>query len=643
MEVNIIQSDYTLFPLPTDWIESLETFVSETKQAGKRPVIIAIARKMPRLLEFYAKTNKFIASLMNGNKDDSLSPIIITEHALPLYLQDIDCTNSDVVVLDDLIIYGISVDTVAMLVYYFSGIKAKILAIAKREGYFEPMFGSMLHCDTFPSKTITRLATTHAFGIASLKRPIDLEYTILTRKINCSSDTIEQLFFKFVDRLKSVFRDSEYHVYPISIDLGSGTTDVMYSATVSLRSNNTSFINNDFSKIRFYFSENRISISSYAPNILAEDELTDDSPLFRETAFRQLWSIVSQNISETSHKFIFDYSDYAERLKEEGDARCMLTRVVWANYLSSFANLIERKEYIEDVIDDIFGKSASLSLNEDDLKLLIGPKLTLVVTPRLTDILLNSRGTNFNHTNRNLKIEEHSLIPVEFQKIYEETTDSQIDYSSSIDEALSLIFTDLHYQIGLFTANNKKFRPALVEHFKFGESYESLNDKVSYHHSDTCILDKINQWIDRKIDMGVVVPKYERSMDKYGVIYWRRYFRAGENEDGYLKLTRCALKHINAYLKKENVGILSFDVFDKCLFPKISDEAKRYPYILPLNDFVELSKRDSCDDSASRLLWVYLINIPVLEAVDYSRDLYCLATEDIDFESSVCIVKDLLE
>lgn len=218
---------------------------------------------------------------------------------------------------------------------------------------------------------------------------------------------------------------------------------------------------------------------------------------------------------------------------------------------------------------------------------------------------------------------------MQFKELYDKAVVSQLDYSNDVREALSLIFTNLHYNIGLFNKREEGENPSMIERFKFGESYESLLEKLrpKFFFPKKGELElRIYKWIDEKIDMGIVVPKYEPSVDEYGRTYWRRYFRAGENEDTYIKLARVCLQEIKECQEYKNKGAITFEDFVNVVFPNIIKKNEGRPDMLQLDRFAAVAENynwlmeSDRERGTERMLWVFLVNIPVLKPLSMNLE-----------------------
>ena len=88
-----------------DWWIKLFTHIKETQDQGKKPILIALSRKMPRFIEWFKSAKEF----EDGPDRNILNDLeITTELALPFILCGED-KNSDLlefIIVDDIIIHG---------------------------------------------------------------------------------------------------------------------------------------------------------------------------------------------------------------------------------------------------------------------------------------------------------------------------------------------------------------------------------------------------------------------------------------------------------------------------------------------------------------------------------------------------------
>ena len=118
-----------------DWIIRLEEFILDARGKNKIPVIVALARKMQRFLKWCHTSDKCLRKerINKLHIYDESQTVLITEHAIPIVIPSCKPETHSIVILDDLIIYGNSIEIVAENIYYCTGIKPSYIAIGKTE------------------------------------------------------------------------------------------------------------------------------------------------------------------------------------------------------------------------------------------------------------------------------------------------------------------------------------------------------------------------------------------------------------------------------------------------------------------------------------------------------------------------------
>ena len=104
---------------------------------------------------------------------------IVTEHAIPTFIRKLYGSTRRIMILDDMIVYGVTAEIVSESVYYACGIMPEIQAICKTK--FAKNFPFNSGREIIPEindKEIPAFTTNNAHKILSLNSPIDLEHTI---------------------------------------------------------------------------------------------------------------------------------------------------------------------------------------------------------------------------------------------------------------------------------------------------------------------------------------------------------------------------------------------------------------------------------------------------------------------------------
>lgn len=605
-----------------DWINRLEKFILEAREDNKIPVIVALARKMQRFLKWCHTSDRCLLKekILKLHIYDESQTVLITEHAIPIVIPECKPETHSIVILDDLIIYGNSIEIVAENIYYYTGIKPSYIAMGKTERALSIPFATDFGIGTpvIYDKDLSLFTTRNSLAILSLQHPIDLEYCILSFKLGESqTNTIRQFLLEYA---KKVFPAPYFAVYETKhTTYGKDCSNV---TICKLTDDNTLFYHNsDFNKLRIFVSSGEIKIVSYAPNILYENELSENSSLFSGTDFADLWRIVYQKIeNNTNAEEGLDPNSFWEGIvRKEYEHRKQLTKVIWANYLSSYNNILCLKGKINNLLTMLGVKCNPKALQ--DLKLLIGSKLGNVIDDQLIRLYETENVRLLADHYADQYIANAALIPEEFKEAYDSENSLRAYYSTNIREALSHIFTNMHHAIGLPRITIKDSH--ILARRRFGECFNSLYSFLSEYFSSTQyesridIIIDIHKWVDEKVDMGIVIPKYESNIDQYGRNYWKRYFRAGENDDSYIKLARLCAKETSTWLKEQKRSTFTKQEFISKVLVDIIDNilVQSNEEIFSLKDFMQHNINTNITaDRVSQKIWSYLLNLRIFAA-----------------------------
>ena len=625
MDPKVVADEFADYKIEDfDWIIRLEEFILDARGKNKIPVIVALARKMQRFLKWCHTSDKCLRKerINKLHIYDESQTVLITEHSIPIVIPSCKPETHSIVILDDLIIYGNSIEIVAENIYYCTGIKPSYIAIGKTERALSIPFatdfgiGTPVICD----KDLSLFTTRNSLAILSLQHPIDLEYCILSFLLKKSeSDLIKK---HLLERILRIFKAPDFAVYETKHRVyGIDCTNV---TICKLSGNNPLYYNNsDFNKLRIFVSQDELKIVSYAPNILFENEIHEDTRLFLGTDFENLWRIVYKAIenSDISTTKLEHNSFWANIIEKEYGHRKQLTKVIWANYLSSYNNILSLRNHINQLLESLGVVPMPDTLQ--DLKLLVGNQLGEIINKQLISLYnTNSIGLLHNHF-ANVDIATSSLIPESYKEAYYYKNSIKAYYSNNIREALSHIFTNMHYNIGITGNINKDSQ--LPDRYRFGECYNSLYAFLSnyflapQYENGTDLIIEIHKWIDEKVDLGIVIPKYEQSSDPQGRSYWKRYFRAGENEDTFIKLARECLYELD-----NNKEVFTKQWFLSEVLPIVINRIRyiKQERLFSLMDFMQYDvDTEITPDRVSQRIWSYLLNVPIFEIIKQDGDI----------------------
>ncbi len=614
-----------------NWKRHLIDFVKKANLEGRSVVVIAIARKMARLFEYYRKTDSYLDLLFDKSKSTSTLNYIITEHAIPLCLAQVNQQQTEIIILDDLIISGDTVESVTENVYHLSGIKPNIIAMAATYPInYKFQFGQVLYpviCesklknpDILDKEEIPAFTAKNNWDIISLGKSIDLEHTIL--KIKGDFSYLKYQSEKILAILQKTF-EKDTVVYPVSHRIPGGQESLSFS--IIFDKNSKYRINDDFSKIRIFIGEEGISITSYTPNYWDESILEDDSVRFGVKALNQIWEEVRSNLLPLKMLGNPASTDIKKiRMSREFKQRVEQTAVVIANYLLSFESVMIIKSLLQDAFTQIIGENPNFEISSGDMSLLMGSNIANKYQPRLKEVIAQDTVNRFIIYNKSLEeeIRIKPLTPSDKNDDYRKEKLQMCHLSSSVPMALTLIFYTMWKSFGLINNSIREDR------IKVGETFESLYETLSIFFSKDDLLEEIHKWIDTNIDLGVVVPKYEYFIDRLGYRVWRRYFRAGERESVMTDVARAALCLATDGYGLSVGDILTESLFDNSVYPALESLSIIADGQLNLDVFKGNTRYITDLDDKSASLWIYLILIGALDV--RKKDQYSIILADIE-------------
>lgn len=596
-----------------NWKRHLIDFVNNANKEGKSVVLIAIARKMARLLEYYRKKDSKLDLLFAET-----SPVpnyVITEHAVPLCLAKVNPQSTEVIILDDLIISGDTVESITEQVYHLSGIHPNIIAMAamySSNNKFQ--FGQILypvyaesnhkHPDIIDKEDMPAFTAKNNWDIISLDKSIDLEHTIL--KIKGSFSYLKDQQDKILKVIKEKFKGSI--VYAVTHKVPGGKKAL--SISIILDKNSKYRINEDFAKIRIFIGDEGISITAYTPNYWDESLLEDITVRYGISVLNSIWDEVRSGLMSINTFESSEAKDIrSRRIARDFKLRIEQTAVVIANYLLSFESVMIVKSLLQDALSEIIGQIPFFEISSNDMSLLTGPKIASKYQPFLQESLSQDDFKRFIVYNNTLEedVRIKPLIPSEKMEDYRKEKLQMCTLSSSVPMALTLVFHTLWKSFGLVNNSVREDR------VKVGETFESLYDILSLFFSKENLLEEIHKWVDSNIDLGVVVPKYEFFIDRLGYRVWRRYFRAGEREAVMTDIARAALCLTTDAFGVHAGDILKGSLFEEKVYPALGSLSKIADGQLNLDVFKGSTNYISDSQDILGPLWIYLILIGALD------------------------------
>lgn len=536
------------------WIENLSKLTREIEGQGKKAVYVAMSRKMPRLIEVMSKKDK------HHNELDNLQ--YISEHVLPYLLRRFDADRQCVVIMDDAVYYGSTINQLTGYINEITTSTPKVCPLVVSEVVGELPHANICRSDdnVIKGKDIPFFTTQSAKELICLRRPIDVEFPIVRFELSEDVD----MKGKPEEILGRCFDNVDVYTVNHQVWVENKGEDIQNFNVLPTEESAFHRWNKDFCKMRFYVSPKELQVIAYAPGFLSEDALSDSRPLFSDDRIQKMWAAV-QTCETAAWPENGDEDSFKKRIRESYELQCARSKVVWANYLASFLYLLKQKENVLKAVKELYGLNALnvARISKEDTRLLLPPELVSPITDLLNSILKdNSSETGVFYGTHSEVVANEELIPAEFREDYLERKRQGLQRCSAANEALSHIFSNQNFFINNGKLGNDYLQR--TQRLRFGITYTTLVKDLAFPVGIKGLWNAVHQWIDKNIDEGTVKPKYERvQMD--GNAYWLRMFRSGENEESYTKMRRLCEFVIGKLRQKEYRNYVECQVVEDLL------------------------------------------------------------------------------
>lgn len=494
----------------SDWWISLTARIQTIKESGLTPVLIALSRKMPRLIEWLTQT--FLEKHPDLPGKEILADCeLTTELSVPFRVsKSNDMSKECYILIDDIIIHGTTLKSVAsdldILSRGYSGTRI-LCYISSVFLYQRPLsMPSCVSLEDIEALNPLDLPTTKKVisELASLIRkanlPLDMEYPILRLKSlggDHSNDT-------FIKEIKRHFKQNLVVFYE---GWWGNTMTALFERAEDQHAS-------DFAKIRVFESAAGISIETFSPYTLPDLLTNSQINLFSDPRYQSLWEDVAVPVKNfaISNRNLFDEVN-GETLRRN---MCR-SLIVWANYLLSLSF------FISECLDLLPTSVRSImDVHENDIKLILGSDNSESITRNIRDIIKDRIKDSLDYTP--ICDDNDWFAPELFKEEYIQHKAKLASHSDCVQAAMSGIFEFQNF-------SNPSYEKPQYRHDRlfYGETFSSLIKSCSPYFMGKEVEYQINRWIDDQIDNGAVVPKYESYVTDQGNHRWRRFFHSGLN------------------------------------------------------------------------------------------------------------------
>lgn len=541
----------------------LQEWFNSLNNNDEKTLIVAIARKSPRLYEY--------CQMMWGDKFSSHCLFIVSEHALPfLFQHDFAEKYHKVILVDEAIYNGTTFERIHSLLltgFHLVGDKSEAdlecLPAVVSSSFRNPKFKKGAY--EIKEDEIPFYIDNIIMKFQTLGKPYDIEFPLVYIDTNFSLEQNLDLALKIAQGLVEEYGSDKSYSYKVSHRninesddgiSGWSSTSANYSVVLDPLINKSSDIMHpEFWKIRIYAKESRLCIVCFAPYVIPLDyleRLERQPDLFFQGAagMGRIWTDLY-----TSVVFGRDATLEPDDRREEYIYHCRRTLVITANYLFSFLHLTKTIPNITDILKEngVNMSESRWRMEEQDLAYLFGPDLAARICPELME-LIHSKEEPANLIQP--KISHYSLMPDLFTEDFNRQNSLDFVKCRTISELMSCNFSN---QRRLIERPSRNVYMSL-DRLRYGESFTALHNKfMPFYVQDADRRKALHQALDKRIDEGSIVPNYvlDRSQQSNPFV---RMFRSGENEDRL----RDQLAGLICYIVRKIGNIKKISKIDEC-------------------------------------------------------------------------------
>ncbi len=512
----------------------------------KKVILVAIARKGPRLCELES----------DCIKDKLKFDYIISEHAIPFSLSDFK--DSLVVLTDEAVYFGSTfqrIHTVLKTGITLScessetdkssdSLKAAPIAISeKASSILHKSVEWLVPASTIKKEEVPEYINSLIEAFYTLGKPFDIEFPIFYAHMpepwkSLSNKEIASNLEKILENVG--LNEEAEHPKTYRLHHTTSNSESYYTVTRLITNHiyeNNKTIHSDFIKIRVFWNKDRIAFTFYAPHIIDDKYLSKDTPLFRNTPYQEIWTLlwdeahcVKEQITEARSRAIKDNVHDINYNLEEYLYHTKRSLLIWANYLFSFDLA---KKLIPSLKERLYANerisAEDFSPDDKDICYLSG-KVLLEKIRLLLDKALFSDKETVLPTVPMEDIQIGNYIPEAYKDYYDLQNIQDLPECKNMSELISTLFYNMHNQVELKGRENWKEN---LGRLRFGETFSSIYNRAFIRNFKDDIYTSMHKAIDFRIDNGSIVPKYICKTDNNGTAVWTRVFRCGENEDLY--------------------------------------------------------------------------------------------------------------
>lgn len=505
----------------------LQNYLSIVLSKNRIPIIITMSRKMARVMDWLQVTGYIFIPK---------NTVVISEYALYYCLDDLinkHNGNVEVIIIDDLINTGASVEEVAACIMTYTQKKPKVLTLLNRNGseryeYCELLTPNCIDSNSFVDYCVER----NVENLMSIGMPLDMEFPIIEIKMPkgwSKNHDIESI-------LKDAFPLCTVYGVTHGFEYKDSHRIITNYSVLFDKNKNNAYVSSDFSKIRFFVGDEKLTIEVYSPRTIEENSNIREI-FFQDSILQGLWNVIVNN----------DKTDDSKKSNAFNHNKS-LSEVVMLNYLYSFVFLTYNINNIRNVLKAI-GIDEQCKVDNRNLSLLLSQDKAKRIAVELNSLLYSDYRLELDFDNLIFSLEDNE-VSVDYKQTYEDNNTLRLHRSETVEDSMSTVF---HNQGKLLLKGKYAY-----------ESFASIINKLSLHIKSDDMVERVHRCMDFMIDDASVTPAYVEKR-KDGHLYWKRMFSAGDNTLLIDKLS-CVIKYIfETYVKVSHKSAVETTEFSTVL------------------------------------------------------------------------------
>lgn len=501
------------------WWNRLLHRIETSRSAGREIYLVAISRKMPRIFEWIR--NIWIPSItdpeLKEKREQQLKTIeeigLVCEHALPFILSSDSPENEDIIVIDDIIIRGHSMEEVTEDIYAYTNKRPYISTIYISElcsySFSNAIFEHKDDLTPVKESEIKKVVDCLCNCIKGSSLPMELEFPVF--HLASEYNTLKRA-------LENGNKTDNYRSYDITHHAKDYISDREVTAgnfSIILEHELKWTLNHDYPKIRLFEKpDHSACLEVSSPRVIPVSD-TESHELFKESHYHELWGIILDAINHPAHQNA-DKTQSSHRVKE----RHAMTLAVWANYLFSFSvgmNACKKTSLLKKFPAEPF-------VEEKDITLLLGSRHAKTIVEKLNEIG-KGRVTEPWLVEQYFDTDMYISEP-DVQEKYEEARYYSSLNFKNIESALEHLFR-VHQNPEMLHMPATYEVDTRLPHL--GKTISSLEDILDYSFNDDeqKFVTDLNRALDMGVDEGRISPFYCKVESSTGALCWRRFYRGG--------------------------------------------------------------------------------------------------------------------